>query len=257
MPTLSVVILTHNSEKLIRPCLESVKWADGIIIVDSMSQDKTLDICREYTDKIWQRPWPGYSDQRNFALEQAGGDWIFFLDSDEQVSLPLQDEIRCILSRSDPSCKGYLVPRKSFFLGRWIRGAGWYPCHVLRLIRKGAGRYNDKAVHESIEIDGEIGHMKGNILHFSYESIDQYMRRLNRYTDLEVRNMCRDDSAVSGRKAARRALTGPLKAFFKKYLKQGGFRDGMHGFILCVFSAFYVFMTCAKYWERNIAKGGK
>ncbi|NQT46693.1 MAG: glycosyltransferase family 2 protein [Candidatus Omnitrophica bacterium] len=249
MAILSVVVLTYNSEGLIRGCLESAKWADEIIIVDSMSQDKTVDICKEYTDKIWQRPWPGYAKQWNFAIDQAKGDWIFILASDEEITPQLQSEIEQVLTDGTDSFQGYNVPRKAYFLRQWIRGAGWYPGYSIRLIRNGSGHFDDKAVHEALQLSGKAGSLKGDILHFSYESIDQYISRLNRYTDLEVLDMLENPLSLSRTKVVARALFRPIKVFFKKYLKQGGVRDGMHGFLLSVFSSYYVFMTYAKYWE--------
>ena len=255
MARLSVVILTYNNEGLIEECLESARWADEIVVVDSLSQDRTLDICKKHTDKIEQRPWPGYSKQWNYAIDQASGDWIFILASDERITPELRKEIQKVLEGIEGHFQGYYTTRKSYFLNHWIRGAGWYPDHSIRLIRKRSGRFDDKAVHERLQLDGEAGYLKGDIIHFSYEDLGQYMRRLNRYTDLEVKDMVNEELSISCNKAVMRAALRPIKVFSKKYFKQRGFRDGMHGFLLCALSSLYVFMVWAKYWEWTRSSG--
>lgn len=166
-PRLSVVVVTRDEEERIRTCLESVAWADELIVVDAESQDKTAAIARELTDHVLVRPWPGFALQKNFGLEQARGAWILSLDADETVSPALRDEIEAVVRRDGP-CDGYAVPRRNIFWGRWVRHGGLYPDWQVRLFRRGRGRFSARAVHESVQVDGAVGRLAGHLEHRSY-----------------------------------------------------------------------------------------
>ena len=153
---LSVVVVTLNEEERLRACLESVAWADEVVVVDALSQDKTAQIAREFTDRVIVRPWPGFAAQKNFGLAEAGGDWILSLDADEQVSPELREEILGVLAADGPS-DGYRVPRRNLFGGQWIRHGGLWPDWQLRLFRRGRGTFVERAVHESVEVAASVG----------------------------------------------------------------------------------------------------
>jgi len=151
----SVTIIAWNEEDRLKACLESVGWADEIIVIDAESTDKTVQVAREFTDKIWVRPWPGFAAQKNFALEQADGEWILSLDADERVTPELRSRIDAIVRAGGPA-DGYSIPRRNLFWGAWVRHGGLYPDYQLRLFRRGAGRFVDSAVHESVLVVGRV-----------------------------------------------------------------------------------------------------
>ncbi len=248
-PKLSVTIITHNEEANIRRTLESVKWADEIIVVDSGSTDRTVAVCREYTDKVIQQEWPGYARQKNFAIDRARGDWVLSLDADEPVEPALADEIRGIIARTD-SFDGYRIPRKTFFLGKQIRYGGWYPDYNLRLFRKGKGRFEERAVHEAIKVEGSVGNTRHALLHYAYPDLASYVNSINRYSTLAVTVMA--EKGISGFKASWvNILFRPVFTFILKYCFRLGFLDGKQGLILNLFHAYYVFTKYAKAWEHN------
>lgn len=246
---ISVVILTFNSESYIRKCLESVRWADEIVIVDSFSSDKTIDIAKQYTDKIWQRQWPGFPAQWNFAIDKAGNEWVLILASDEAVTPQLKEEIEDVLT-SGNSSNAYFIPRKTYFLKKWIRHCGWYPDYAVRLIRKGFGRFDEsRLVHEAVNVEGQPGYLRNQILHYSYSTIQEYIDRMNKYTFLSAQQLFTDKAGIDVKDIKKIAIKKALKKFWNMYIKQGGFKDGSHGFILSFLSSIYQFMTYAKYWE--------
>jgi glycosyltransferase involved in cell wall biosynthesis len=247
MATISIIVLTLNEERNIRDCLESVRWADEILIVDSGSTDQTLAIARQYTQMIHTIRWEGYGAARNFALSCATGDWVLWLDADERVTPDLACEIQLILREDPAKPLGYAIARRAYFLGRWIRHSGWYPGRVVRLFRKGAGRFSESQVHEQLRIEGPLGQTQHDLLHFTDPDLGHYLHKFNRYTSLAV-----DDMVASGRRfSLSDVLLRPPFQFFKMYFLRRGFLDGMHGFILAVLSSAYVFTKYAKLWERE------
>ncbi len=190
MRRLSVTVIAWNEEARLRDCLESVSWADEIIVIDAESTDKTAQLAREFTDKVWVRPWPGFPVQKNFALEQATGDWILSLDADERVSPELRERVRRILMVDGPA-DGYSVPRKNLFWGAWVRHGGLYPDYQLRLFRHGAGRFVESAVHESVAVQGHVEALAEPLLHHSYRGLEDFVARSNRYSTLAAVELTR------------------------------------------------------------------
>jgi len=182
-PSLSVVVVTLNEEERIRACLESVAWADEVIVVDAESHDKTAAIARELTDHVFVRPWPGFAAQKNFGIDQAHGEWILSLDADEVVSPALREEIQAELAAAGRH-QGYSVPRRNVFWDRWVRHGGLYPDWQLRLFRRGRGRFVARAVHESVVVDGSVGRLRGHLEHRSYRDVADFLERTDRYTTL-------------------------------------------------------------------------
>jgi glycosyltransferase involved in cell wall biosynthesis len=246
---LSVAIITLNEEANIRRTLESVTWADEIVVVDSGSTDRTMAICREFTDNVMHQDWLGFARQKNLAIDRTSGDWVLSLDADEPVEPALAAEIKSLMERSD-ACDGYRIPRRTFFLGREIRHGGWYPDHNLRLFKRGKGRFEERAVHEAINVDGTIGTTRHALLHYAYPDLASYMASIDRYSTLAVAVMA--ETGISPSKAGwPNLLLRPLFTFLYKYIFRLGFLDGKHGLVLNLFHAYYVFAKYAKAWEKS------
>jgi glycosyltransferase involved in cell wall biosynthesis len=247
---LSVAIITHNEEAIIGRTLESVRWADEIIIVDSGSADQTKNICRQYTDKVFHQEWLGYARQKNLAIGKASGEWVLSLDADEPVEPALAEEIRAIIAAPD-SLDGYRIPRKTLFLGKWIRHGGWYPDYNLRLFRRGKGRFEERDVHEAVKVDGNVGRTRHAILHHTHPDLASYMSTINRYSSLAVNVMAKTNLSAS-RASWRNIVLRPVFTFLLKYFFRLGFLDGKHGLVLNLFHSYYVFAKYAKAWEYTV-----
>lgn len=245
MSRLSVIIITYNEEKNIRDCLDSVEWADEIVVVDSHSQDRTRQIAASYTKKVYEVDWMGFASTKNYALNHATGDWILWIDADERVTPELATEIRSILYNENPNIDGYMIPRKAYFLGRWIKHCGWYPGYVLRLIRKRDAKFNKSNVHEGFDFDGRSDKLIHALDHYTDRDIKHYFKKYNHYTSLAVLDLKKKNRTFK----LSDLLFRPFYAFLKMYFMKLGFLDGIQGFILCVFSASYVFTKYAKLWE--------
>jgi glycosyltransferase involved in cell wall biosynthesis len=246
---LSVVTITYNEEENIAGCLSSVAWADELIVVDAGSTDHTVDRAREFTSRIYRRPWEGYAPAKAFGLTRAEGDWVLWLDADERVTPELAREIRSIVAGPPPPFACYEVARRAFFLGKWIRHCGWYPGYVVRLFRKDAVRFSGSRVHERAEHAGEAGRLPGDLLHYTDRNLYHYTAKLNRYTSLAALDL-------AGRKkpfSLYRLLVHPPFQFVKMYFIRRGFLDGRHGLVLAVLSSAYVFTKYAKLWEKSVA----
>jgi glycosyltransferase involved in cell wall biosynthesis len=246
---LSVAIITRNEETNIRRTLESVRWADEIVVLDSGSTDRTVAICREYTDRVFHQEWLGYAGQKNAAIDRTRGAWVLSLDADEPVEPELAEEIRAIIA-SPASRDGYRVPRKTFFLGKLVRHGGWYPDYNLRLFRRGKGRFEERAVHEAVKVAGTVGATRHAILHYAYPDLASYLDSINRYSSLAVSVMA-ERGIGRGKTGWPNILFRPLFTFLYRYLVRGGFLDGKHGLVLNLFHAFYVMAKYAKAWERT------
>ena len=245
-PRLSAVVVTFNEEERLRACLESVAWADEIVVVDAESTDKTAQIAREFTDRVFVRPWPGFAAQKNFGLEHATGEWILSLDADEEVPRELKEEILVVLAAGG-GATGYQIPRRNIMWGRWIRHGGLYPDWQLRLFRRGQGRFADRAVHESVDVTGPVGRLRAPLLHRSYRGLADFVARADRYSTLAAEEWFR-----SGRPARPGDLVlRPAGRFLSMYVARAGFLDGWRGFLLAVLYAYYVFIRSAKVWERT------
>ena len=241
-PTLSVILITYNEEKNIAACLESVRWADEIVLVDSGSEDQTAAIAQRFGVKVFQKNFAGYGSQKQYALEQATGDWVLSLDADERITPELQAEILEKIAQSD-KVVGYEITRKNFIFGKWLKHAGLFPDYHLRLFRRHAGRFTPSLIHEGIEVEGKVQRCQNPILHFTYPTIASYIKRMNRYTEIIARQGCSFRFS--------HLFFSPLSKFFRLYLVRRGFRDGLRGFIYCILAAFYNFAKDAKIWEQK------
>jgi glycosyltransferase involved in cell wall biosynthesis len=251
MKKLSVVVITRNEEQNIRRCLASVSWADEIVVIDSGSDDRTVEMARELGARVFAFDWRGFGPAKREGVDKATGEWILSLDADEVVSAELAAEIKKVLSE-DNDYSGYYMPRKANFLGRWIYHCGWYPDPVLRLFDKSRGNFNDVIVHEKVLVEGRVGRMKGEILHYSYPTLDSYFLKFNRYTTMGARA-----AFQAGKKAGWfDLLVKPPASFFKHYIVKQGFRDGWEGFLISILSSVSVLVKYAKLREMVRKKNG-
>ena len=249
MPKLSVTIITKNEAADIAEALTSVRWADEVIVVDSLSTDDTAAIAKQHTDRVIVREWPGYIAQKNYAASIASHDWILSLDADERVTPELADEIRSILA-SEPEHRGYRMPRVTWHLWRWVRTTDWYPDEQLRLYDRRAALWTGRHVHESVSVGGSVGRLKGELQHFAYRDIADHLETIDRYTTYAAQQM-----HESGRRTGLLGLVvHPPLAFLRNYLLRGGIRDGLPGFIISSMNASYVFLKFAKLWELRRRK---
>jgi len=247
MGKLSVIIITLNEEQNIVDCLETVRWADEIVLVDAKSSDRTVELASRYTDKIFVTEWLGFAEAKNFAISKAMNDWVLWLDADERVTPELADEIRNIVAQDSGDVAGYSVARRAYFLGRWIKHCGWYPGRVVRLFKKDKGTFSGSLVHEHLVLNGKIGELKNDLVHYTDSNLEHYFDKFNKYTTLASHELVQ----MKGKFRITDLLFRPPFLFFKMYILKLGFLDGMQGFILSVLSACYVFTKYAKVWEKN------
>jgi (heptosyl)LPS beta-1,4-glucosyltransferase len=233
---ITATIITLNEAENIRAACESVAWADEILVVDSESTDSTRAIATECGARVIVNPWPGFSAQKQFAVDSASNDWIFSLDADERVSPELVASISALQSTNESNlADGYRVARRAFYQGRWIRGGGWYPDYQLRLFKRRRGRWGERLIHESVTMDrgAQVGTLGGDLLHYSMRDTDHHRQMIEeRYAPLGARQMFRDGQRTS---AWRIALAGPA-AFLRSFLLKGGFRDGRAGLTIANFA---------------------
>jgi glycosyltransferase involved in cell wall biosynthesis len=244
MVPVSATIITHNEEENVGAAIQSVLWAQEIVVVDAGSTDATVRICRGLTDKVFSREWTGFVDQKNFAVERASNDWIFSLDADERVTAGLKGEIVERMLRT-PSEAGFRIPRVARFMGRWIRHGDWYPDYQLRLFDRRLGRWQGGSVHESVRVQGLVGYLKGDIEHYTYRKLADYLRRLEVYSGLAAA-----DYHQKGKLSGPLRMAGnPLVTFFKAYLVRRGFLDGVPGLMVAIMGAVSVFFKYARLYE--------
>jgi glycosyltransferase involved in cell wall biosynthesis len=247
-PTVSAIVVCFNEENNIRRCLESLRWCDEIVVVDSFSTDRTLEICKQFTDRVLQRSWAGYRDQKAFAHSQATKQWVILVDSDERVPPELQQEIREVLKKDAGRYAGYAIPRLVFYLNRWWRRGGWYPDYAVRLFRRDRGRWGGQDPHEKILVDGRVKRLRHPLHHFTYRDMADHLARINSFTSISAREL----KAAGQTPRVRDALLRPAARFFSSYVLKRGFMEGFAGFYVAVSAAMYVFLKYAKLWELNL-----
>jgi glycosyltransferase involved in cell wall biosynthesis len=240
----SVIVITFNEEENIEECLQSVQWAAEIIVVDSCSADRTVEIAKRFTDQVWTTEWKGYGEAKAYGLARATREWVLWLDADERVTPELAGEIRRIVAQRSAEA-GWEVARRAYFIGKWIRHCGWYPGYVVRLFRKEAAQFSTPHVHERVELTGATGRLKNDLLHYTDETIFHYLAKFDRYTTLAAQDLGERRRTTSWYDL----LIRPPFMFVKMFFLKKGFLDGMHGFVLSLLSSAYVFMKYAKAWE--------
>jgi len=255
MDKLSVMIITRNEENNIRECLESVKWADEIVLVDQSSSDRTVEITREYTDRVYIVEPKGICEpDRPFAVSRASYDWILYVDADERVSPALKDEIVALLNSGREKFEAYYVSRKVFFLGKWIKGCGWYPSRSIRLFKKGKVFFPSEIFHDGEPL-GSYGYLKEHILHYSYKNLTDYFKKSNRYTSVFADGEYKKGVRVNAINFLLLFLIKPFYWFLKKYFFLKGFRDGWCGLFISFYAAAGIFRTYAKLWKKQRTSG--
>ncbi len=249
---ISATIIVYNEEDNIADVCESASWADELVIVDSDSSDRTVEIARNYTDKIFNREFRGYKDKHEFADSQTTGDWIFWIDADERVTPELRQAIEDLKSRDgDALPQGFNISRKTWYLDRWIKHSGWYPDYQMRLYRKDASYWDGVAPHETARVDGKVEILEGEFLHYTKRDLSEHHRVLDSYTSLAAENYYKNGKTIGGLGL----LFHPIGAFLRTYILKQGFRDGVTGLIIAMFTAYSVFLKYAKLWEhKNIEK---
>ncbi len=242
---LSAVVIAYNDAPNMRRCLESLHWADEIVVIDSHSTDGTTEICLDYTEQVFHYPFQGFGILRNHAITHAAHDWIFSLDTDEWATLEIQQEIEHLLTH-DPPKQAYFVPRRNYFLGRWIKHCGWYPDYRQpQLFHKAHMRYREDLVHEGFEVTGKTGILQSYVEQIPFRTLDQYFAKMDRYSTLRAKVM----HSEGRRFRAHQLFSHPLFTFFKMFVLRGGALDRKPGLILSVLYAYYAFVKYAKLWE--------
>ena len=250
MIPISVVIVTKNEEANIEDALRSAAGAQEIVVVDSFSADRTVEICRRYTDRIFQHAWPGYARQKQLAVDYAQGPWVLILDADERITPELRDEIAGAMQDTDYD--GFSLPRRNYFLGRWIKHSGWWPDRTLRLFRKDRGGLEDREVHEKVIVRGRVGQLHAPLEHYTYRTISDYVRKMEVYSSLAAKEIRK-----RGQPGIFSLVAKPFFTFFKMYVLRLGFLDGVHGLVLAVLYGYYTFLKYARAWEQHEKKGNE
>ena len=244
MEKLTAIIPTGNEEHNIRAVLESVAFADEIMVVDSFSTDNTVVIAKEYTDFIIQREYEYSASQKNWAIPQATHNWILLVDADERVTPALQEEIQTFLKNPPTDKVAYWIYRMNHFMGKRVKYSGWQNDKVIRLFRKDSSRYEDKMVHAEIIADGKVGFLKNKFYHDTFISLDHHITKLNRYAAWQARDYDRKVNRLT----PFHMIIKPLWGFFKHYIIQMGFRDGIVGLVISYLHAYSIWMRYAKLW---------
>jgi glycosyltransferase involved in cell wall biosynthesis len=244
MISLGALVLTYNEADNISDCLESLDWIEEVVVIDSYSQDNTVELAKEYTTEVYQREFDDFASQRNFGLEQLTTEWVLVVDADERVTPELAEEITDRLAK--PNSEAYQIPRKNYFLGEWIQYCGWYPDYTLRLFKVEDNSYSG-LVHEGLEIEGRVENLKSPLIHYTYRNLEHYLTKINHYTTLDAQK--KYNAGIT--KGILYILLRPVLEFIKKYILKKGFLLGMPGLILAILSSYYQFLKYAKLWEKN------
>lgn len=251
-PFISGIVIVKNEEARIGRCLESMHWLDEIVVVDSGSTDGTREICTHY-DKVrfFSHEWEGFGRQKNIALQAAVGEWVLSVDADELVTSELVAEIDRVLQ--SPKCDGYYIQRKNFYRGKWIRHSGWWPDPVLRLFRRDKGRFSDRMVHESVELEGTAGYLKAALEHHSFATVTDFIKKADDYSTLGALMLMQHGRRAS----ASLALLKSFAAFVKTLVVKRGFLDGFSGVLIAYSNAtgvFYRYMKCVELRQRGASE---
>ena len=247
-PTVSAIVVCFNEERNIADCLNSLRWCDEIVVVDSFSTDRTVEICRQYTNRVVQRKWSGYRDQKAFAHSLATKDWVLLVDSDERVSPELKNEIIDNLSSYNNIYTGFSLPRLVFYLDRWWWRGGLYPDYDVRLFRRERGTWGGTDPHEKILVDGKVRRLRNPLHHFSYRDMADHVQRIDHFTSISSRELFTEHR----RWRLSDALLRPAFRFFRSYVLHRGFLEGFAGFHVAVMASVYVFLKYAKLWELEL-----
>lgn len=246
-PKISAVVSAFNEERNIESCLESLAWADEIILVDNTSLDKTVALAKKYTNKIFIRENNKMLNiNKNFGFDKATGDWIINLDADERVTEELKKEILAKINQKN-NFIAWQLPRKNIIFGQWIQHGIWWPDYQTRVFKKGQAKFSCKHIHEKLVVNGEFGTLENSLIHYNYYSIAQFVTKMNDYTQNEA-----DNFLVSGKKIYwHDAIRMPANDFLANFFARESYKDGLHGLVLSLLQAFYALLVFAKVWEKQ------
>lgn len=252
-PKISALVTTYNEERNIKECIESISWADEIVVVDSYSTDRTVEIIKSFPAvNFYQREYYGAASQKNWAMDKTTHPWIFIIDADERVTPQLRDEI--LKTIENPKYEAYYIRRVAYFMDKPIRFSGWQHDRVIRLVKRGVGRYPNKRVHADMKVDTEVGYLKNPLIHYMIESFEQYLPRIVTYGFWGAAQGWR----VNKKSGFVEVFLRPLWRFIRMYILQLGFLDGLHGLVFCMLQAFGTYLKWAILWEwRENAKRGR
>ncbi|MBI3209818.1 MAG: glycosyltransferase family 2 protein [Candidatus Solibacter usitatus] len=245
---ISATIITHDEEQNIARAIESLRCCDEIVVVDSGSGDRTVEIAQKLGARVVETHWRGYAAQKNFAVEQAAHDWILSIDADEALSEALEGDI-WLLKKHGPRFDAYTMPRMAQYLGKWILHSGWYPDRKVRLYHRSKAKWEGEFVHESVHVTGTVGHIDSNLLHYTCQSLSEHLRTMDRYTTLAAEELVARKRKVGWRNL----VLDPVWTFVRTYFLQRGFLDGVEGMAIAWMAALYVFLKYAK--TRNMSPG--
>ncbi|MCX7716615.1 MAG: glycosyltransferase family 2 protein [Endomicrobia bacterium] len=244
----SAVLIVRNEEKKIRRCLESIKWCDEIIVVDQSSVDNTINIVKEYTHNIFVvEPKLICNPDREFGISKAKNEWVLLIEADEVVDKNLQSEIKDLVEKNKLDI--YFVPVKTFFCGKWIKTCGWYPSYIPRLFRKGKIVFQDKIHTNGILLSDKIGYLKNSLLHYSYDSIDEWIEKFKRYTSQYAMEYYEKNLGYNFYNIIKELILKPIYFFVLKYLILKGYKDGWRAFFISLSSALTIIFSYLKYIE--------
>ncbi len=256
--TITAVVMTMNAEAIVEGTLESVRgWVDEIVVLDGVSTDRTVDICRRYGAKVFQNKWDrkAFSTERNLGTSHATMDWCLHIDPDERATPEFRDAVLKMLASKTPHA-AFEFRKKNFFMGHWMKHGGWYH-YSLHLFRRTKGRY-EGVIHESLKADGTVGKIDAPVEHYPFQSFSQFLQRHNWYSQLEAREELEKRGRIPDAEVEFNLRKKPIKRFWKFYVKKAAFLDGAHGLIFSVLYAWMHFVNWAKYWElcRKTEKAG-
>lgn len=241
--SISAVIIAGAEEKNIAECLESVRWADEIVVVNSGSKDRTVEIARKYTDRVFVKEWEGYAAQKQFSVDKARNEWVLSIDADERVSPELREEIAGLdFSVAD----GFRIPRRNYFLDKVVRSCGWSPDYQLRLFRKSRTKLTDRKIHEGFQVDGRTANLKGELIHFTHPTITSTLEKIAEYSTLEA-----EEKSPRIRMTATKIFSKPIWEFFHHFIVRHGFTDGVHGLMVSMIHAMTKAQVYMKIWEMQ------
>ncbi len=242
MEKISVTIITKDEQQMIEDCLKSVCWADEIIVVDSGSKDATIELAKKYSCRIYVNEWKGFAAQKEYAMSLAKNDWVLSIDADERASCTLKDEIeKNDFSRFD----GYFIPRENYFFKKHITTCGWQRDRQLRLFRKSKTKLTSRLVHEGFEVDGVTGNLKSPIIHFTFNSIEKTISKINSYSTLEAMEKYKSKKNINGKTI----FAHGVSSFLRSFISLRGYRDGVHGLMISIIDSMTTFLTYMKMWE--------
>jgi (heptosyl)LPS beta-1,4-glucosyltransferase len=245
---ISASVIVYNEEENIEELCQTLSWADEIVIVDSASSDRTVEIARRFTDKIYDREFRGYQDKHEFADSMTTGDWIFWIDADERVTTELRNSIEALRAKNDADLPaGFRIARRTWWEGRWIKHGGWYPDHQMRLYRKADSYWDGVAPHQTARVRGRVELLHGELLHYTKRDLSEHHEVTERYARLAAEHLAENGMTCG----ASKMFFSSIAAFIRTYILKQGFRDGVQGLMIAMFTAYGVFLKYAKLWERN------